>query len=107
MDLLSNLSSTYRQSLIAGEFASISGSGQGGNPTSPYLEMIGSLGALRQNDPILYKRVMREVTTSLQTKIDGFIDTREFVKRHKTTWARSVASRLKYLDLLCGTPASR
>src|ERR1700690_39807 len=100
MTLLSTLSVSYRQSPFAGQFASVAAGGQTGNPTSPYHEMIGSLGVLRQNDPTLYNRVMQEVTASIQAKVDGLVDLRELVKREKMTWTHLVANRFKGLGVL-------
>jgi hypothetical protein len=62
MNLLANLSPTYRQSLLARTRA-----GQHGNrPVSPYTEMMDTLQALKQSDPNLYQRVKQETISYLQ-----------------------------------------
>lgn len=62
MNLLANLSPTYRQSLIAGNRTVQ----HGNRPVSPYAEMMDILQALKQSDPNLYQRVKHETISYLQ-----------------------------------------
>jgi hypothetical protein len=67
MNLLLNLSPSYRESFIAGNVAGVDETIRGGaRRVPPYAEMLGSLEVLRQSDPVLYRQVKREVDVSLE-----------------------------------------
>jgi hypothetical protein len=65
MNLLANLSPTYRRSFSVNNLSSMT---DAGNDTSrAYTEMMGLLNGLSQHDPNLYKRVKQEIVTTLRT----------------------------------------
>ncbi len=101
MNLLLNLSATYRQSLVAGNVAEIDQPENAGNSSdSPYAEMMGVFQALKQKDPTLYARVKREVTASLQAAAQAAndaVDIREMVKQRRTSRVYSITERLNRL----------
>jgi hypothetical protein len=98
MNVLANLSVTYRESLADREMA---GADNSSSPrVSPYVEMMKSLQSLRQDDPHLYQRVQREAVTSLQaaTRAAGVaLDIRQLVARRRTTRFYWIAARLNRL----------
>jgi hypothetical protein len=102
MNLLRNLSASYKQSLLMGNVEAVNGAGEDGNrPVPPYTEMMGTLQTLRQNDPILYQRVKREVVLSLQAANPAGHDApdiRDLVQlRRRRTRGQSIMNRLNHI----------
>ena len=101
MNLLANLSPTYRQALLASGTAGIDEAAKSGRrPVLPYVQMIDTLQILKQNDPNLYSRVKQETIAYLQDavrKADAGLDIRQFATRRRGAWLRSLASRLNLL----------
>jgi hypothetical protein len=65
MNLIANLSPTYRRSFSVNNLSGIT---DAGNDTSrAYTEMMGILNGLSQHDPSLYQRVKQEIVTTLRT----------------------------------------
>lgn len=100
MNLLANLSVTYRRSLAGGSF----GSGEAGQNSerriSPYAEMVEILERLKQSDPTLYQRVKQEAFGCLQSAArtaDAAVDIRRLVARQRCAWLRSLARRCRML----------
>ena len=100
MNLLANLSASYAESRLASDAASIDETERDGNPSgSPYSEMIGSLHALKQNDPALFERVRLEVVASLKAA-NGGIDIPGLIKHPHIAPLHSVLDRLNRLASL-------
>jgi len=96
MNLLLNLSSSYRESFVAGNVAGVDESHKGcTRAVPPYAEMLESLEALRLSDPVLYRRVKREVALSLAAGPAGqdSHDIRDWVKRRRRGERRSINVR--------------
>jgi hypothetical protein len=100
MNLLANLSASYAESRLAGDVTGINETEREGNPSgSPYSEMIGSLQALKQNDPTLFERVRLEVVASLKAA-NGGIDIPGLIKHPQIAPLHSVLDRLNRLASL-------
>ena len=100
VNLLSNLSPTYRQSVVTNRAAEINEADKNGNGPSPYAEMMTTLQTLKQSDPPLYQRVKQETLTYLQMAVrtaDAGMDIRQLAARRRGAWLRSIASRLNLL----------
>jgi hypothetical protein len=97
MNVLANLSPTYRESLVARDVAGVNEANKSGSRISPYVEMIRILQSLRQDDPRLYQRVQREALNSLQaaTRAAGAaLDIRQLVARRRIARLYWIAGRL-------------
>jgi len=95
-----DLSASYAESRLAGDVTGINETATEGNPSgSPYAEMIGSLLALKQNDPTLFERVRLEVAASLKTA-NGGIDIPGLIKHPQIAPLHSVVGRLNRLASL-------
>ncbi len=98
MNVLANLSPTYREALVARDLAGVNEASKSGSPrVSPYAEMIRILQSLRQDDPRLYQRVQREALSSLQaaTRAAGAaLDIRQLVARRRIARLYWIAGRL-------------
>ncbi len=101
VNLLSNLSPTYRQSLVASGGAEIDESDKNeSRPVSPYAEMMETLQTLKQNDLPLYQRVKEEAMGCLQMGIrtaNAGLDIRQLATRRRGALLRSIVSRLNLL----------
>jgi hypothetical protein len=64
MNLIANLSPTYRRSFSVSNFAATTDAGYDSNRA--YTEMMGILNGLSQHDPSLYQRVKQEIVSSLR-----------------------------------------
>ena len=65
MDLIANLSPTYRRSFSVNNRPGITAAGNDSNRA--YTEMMGILNGLSQHDPNLYQRVKQEIVSTLRT----------------------------------------
>jgi hypothetical protein len=65
MNLIANLSATYRRSFSVNNLSGMSQTGCDSNRA--YTEMMGILNGLSQHDPNLYQRVKQEVVSALRT----------------------------------------
>lgn len=65
MDLIANLSPTYRRSFSVNNMLGVNDAGNDSSRT--YTEMMGILHGLSQHDPSLYQRVKQEIVTTLRT----------------------------------------
>ncbi len=106
MNVLANLSSTYREFLTGGPGTSAGkmnrsrGPALPSNAGSPYVEMIRNLQTLRQADPALYNRVKREAVASLEAATraaSAAFDIRQLVPRRRTEWWHWAGARLNRL----------
>ena len=105
MNLLRNLSASYKQSFLMGNVEAVNGaSGDGNRPVPPYAEMMGTLQALRRKDPILYQSVKREVVLALQAvnrSGHDAPDIRDLVQlRRRRTRGHSMMNRLNHIAYL-------
>jgi len=107
MNLLANLSPSYRQSLDAKDVAGIRQFTDVGNrPVSVFAEGMRVLQQLKENDPTLYQRVALEIIASLQRAsqtTDEALDIRQLLARRQPGRLRSSArhlNRLAYCLLL-------
>ncbi len=65
MNLIANLSPTYRRSFSVNHLPGINEAANDSNRA--YTEMMGILNGLSQHDPSLYRRVKQEIVTTLRT----------------------------------------
>jgi hypothetical protein len=65
MNLIANLSPTYRRSFSVNNLTGMTDAGDDSNRA--YTEMMGILNGLSQHDPSLYQRVKQEIVSSLRT----------------------------------------
>jgi hypothetical protein len=65
MNLIANLSPTYRRSFSVNNLAGMTDARYDSNRA--YSEMVDALNGLSQHDPNLYRRVKQEVLSSLRT----------------------------------------
>jgi hypothetical protein len=97
MNLLANLSVTYRESLVSNNGAGILEAGTHGNrPVSPFAEMMNILQQMKQSDPTLHQRVMQETVTNLGTAAQtaaAALDIRQIAGRRRGAWLHSIVSR--------------
>ena len=63
MNLIANLSPTYRRSFAVNNIATDAGY----DSSRAYTEMMGILNGLSQHDPNLYRRVKQEIVSALRT----------------------------------------
>jgi hypothetical protein len=101
VNLLSNLSPTYRQLLGATGTTEIEAAGKSGQrPNSPYAEMMEALQNLKENNLPLYQRVMEEALSCLQVAArtaNAGLDIRQLATRRRGAMWRSLVSRLNLL----------
>lgn len=104
MNVLANLSATYRESLVASDAAGVNeASKTESSRVSPYVEMMRILQTLRQDDPPFYQRVQSEAVNSLlaATRAAGAsLDIRQLVTRRRSArfyWIAGRLNRLAYL----------
>ena len=64
MNLIANLSPTYRRSFSVNNLAGMTAAGYDSNRA--YSEMMNVLNGLSQHDPSLYQRVKQEIVSSLR-----------------------------------------
>jgi hypothetical protein len=96
MNLLANLSPSYRGSLITGDPAGAHATGK----HAPFIEMMNTLEKLKQNDPRLYHRVQREALACLRSKVrkaDAAVDIRLMAGRRHGGRLHKIASLLQRL----------
>ncbi len=65
MNLIANLSPTYRRSFSVNNMTGMTGTGDDSNRA--YTEMMSILNGLSQHDPNLYQRVKQEIVSTLRT----------------------------------------
>ncbi len=65
MNLIANLSPTYRRSFSVNNLSEMTDARRDTNRA--YTEMMGILNGLSQHDPSLYQRVKQEIVSSLRT----------------------------------------
>ena len=65
MNLIANLSPTYRRSFSVSNPAATTDAGYDSNRA--YTEMMGILNGLSQHDPNLYRRIKQEIVSTLRT----------------------------------------
>jgi hypothetical protein len=101
MNLLANLSPTYRESLFSSRMTAADEPGQPSRRLSAFTEMMDTLEGLKQNDPTLYRRVKQEATSYLRTVArtsDAALDIRKLAGRRRGAWLRSIANRWTATD---------
>jgi hypothetical protein len=101
VNLLSNLSPTYRQTVVTSGAAGTDEAGKNGShPVSPYAEMMDVLQNLKQNNLPLYQRVKEEAVNCLRVAAqtaDAGLDIRQLAMRRRGALRRSIISRLNLL----------